>query len=586
MKLGPKMVLDHITGRFERQEHAVLSRLNWLILARIGIVTFLLGLATFIEVMGMESLSAISAPILFRIIILTYGLSILYVFLKDYLRNLSLNVYIQSIGDLALVTAVIYATGGIHSIYSIFYPLVIIYSVLFLERKGGYIIASVAGVFYGIFATLELNGMLVPIFPIFIYESPLAAGAAVTRILTHLFSFYLIAYLASFLVEREKKVRALLAEKQDAFEQLDLLHQSIIESVDSGILTVDLNGKIKTMNRAAAEITGIPFQEVENQDYASIFGGFPSVNLDRHNGQNGNGARTQFEIAFLARDHRSLVLACSVSPLRDHRGTRIGSIVIFHDMTEINEMKASLEKSRRLAFIGEMAASLAHEIRNPLASIGGSIQLLQRDAPQSPTHERLMQIILRGKDQLENFLKDFLMMARPVPGAKEILDIREVIQDVVDSLRCTEDWSESIEASLVLGDSPLTLQANKGEIRQVVWNVVLNAVQAMPGGGTLSVKAAPFRLEKREGVEVHVEDTGCGIAAEDLERVFEPFYTKRRRGTGLGLAVVNRIVEGYDGRVFMASEFGRGTTCKVWFPGRGSDSAESIDARPAKGEGT
>ncbi|MCE5280659.1 MAG: PAS domain-containing protein [Deltaproteobacteria bacterium] len=571
------MVHDDIRDSSEGQEYG-LSRLNWLILARIGIVTFLLGLATFIEVMGMESLSAVSAPILYKIIILTYFLSILYVFLKDILKNLPLNVYVQGIGDLALVTAMIYATGGIHSIYSVFYPLVIIYSVLFLDRKGGFIIASIAGVFYGISAGLELYGILVPIFPIVIYENPVTAGFAITRTLTHVLSFYLIAYLASFLVAQEKKTRTLLAEKQNAFEQLDLLHQSIIESVDSGILTIDLNGKIKTMNRAAAEITGFTLPEVANRDYASIFGGFPSINVDKSNGQNGNGAKTRFEMAFRTRDHRSLVLACSVSPLRDHRARRIGSIVIFHDMTEINEMKESLEKSRRLAFIGEMAAGLAHEIRNPLASIGGSIQLLQRDTPQSQTRERLMQIILRGKDQLENFMRDFLMMARPVPGAMESFDIREVIQDVVESLRCTEDWPEALETDILPGTAPLNLDANKGEIRQVLWNVVLNAVQSMPQGGTLRVEAKPLRLESRDGVEVRVEDTGCGIASNDLERVFEPFYTKRGKGTGLGLAVVNRIVEGYGGRILMNSQSGKGTTCKVWFPGRGPDSVESANA--------
>jgi two-component system sensor histidine kinase PilS (NtrC family) len=160
----------------------------------------------------------------------------------------------------------------------------------------------------------------------------------------------------------------------------------------------------------------------------------------------------------------------------------------------------------------------------------------------------------------------------------ESFDIREVIQDVVESLRCTEDWPEALVTDILLGTAPLNLDANKGEVRQVLWNVVLNAVQSMPQGGTLRVEAKPLRLESREGVEVRVEDTGCGIASNDLERVFEPFFTKRGKGTGLGLAVVNRIVEGYGGRILMDSQSGKGTTCKVWFPGRGPDSAESANA--------
>ena len=141
-------------------------------LARVIIVTFLLGLTTFIEIIGMESLSAISASMLFKTILLTYILSILFLFLLKYLRNISLNIYIQSICDIALVTAMVYATGGIRSIYSVFYPLVIIYSVLFLGKKGGLIIASAAGIFYGLFANLEFYGVIYPLFSVSIPDYP------------------------------------------------------------------------------------------------------------------------------------------------------------------------------------------------------------------------------------------------------------------------------------------------------------------------------------------------------------------------------------------------------------------------------
>ena len=144
-------------------------------------------------------------------------------------------------------------------------------------------------------------------------------------------------------------------------------------------------------------------------------------------------------------DGRKLLLGGSVSPLRDPSGVTIGNIIIFQDLTEINEMKESLEKSRRLAFIGEMAAGLAHEIRNPLASISGSIQMLKGDLTRNDTNARLMQIILRGKDQLESFLKDFLLMARPAPGVREEIDVKETIRDVIESLRCISDWNELLE---------------------------------------------------------------------------------------------------------------------------------------------
>jgi two-component system sensor histidine kinase PilS (NtrC family) len=542
------------------------SQLRWLMLSRVIIVTFLLGLVTFVEIKGMESLSAISASMLFKTILLAYTSSILFLFLLKYIRNISVNIYIQSICDVALVTAMVYATGGIRSIYSVFYPLVIIYSVLFLGKRGGLIIASAAGIFYGLFADLEFYGVIYPLFSAPIPDYQLNASYVFTRIITHILSFYLIAFLASFVVEQERKTRTLLAEKQSAFDQLDLLHRSIIESVDTGILTVNLNGQIKSFNRAAAEITGLSFRDIENRKFSEIFRDAPSLRGMQSASENQSLAKTRFEMQFPAGDRKRLVLGGSVSPLKGPQGVTIGNIIIFQDLTEINEIKGSLEKSRRLALIGGMAASLAHEIRNPLASISGSIQMLKRDLARNETNARLMQIILRGKDQLESFLKDFLLMARPAPGIREKLDIRGTIRDIIESLRCVADWHDLLDVVLLLADDPLYIRANKTEIRQVIWNLILNAIQAMPEGGVLKIEARPARFEERDGAEISIGDTGCGIEEEDFSKIFDPFYTTRDTGTGLGLAIVSRIMEAYGGRIHMQSKPGEGTVFTIWLP--------------------
>ncbi|MHB8769676.1 MAG: two-component system sensor histidine kinase NtrB [Syntrophales bacterium] len=547
------------------------SRVRWLMLARVVIITFILGLAAFGEFMRMEPLSAISASLLFMTILVAYIFSILFLILLKHLSPVSLNIYIQSICDIALVTAMVYATGGIGSIYSVFYPLIIIYSVLFLGRRGGLIIASTAGIFYGVFADLEFYGVIYPLFSVPIRDYQQNAGYVFTRIITHILSFYLIAILASFVVEQERRTRTLLAEKQTAFDKLDLLHRSIIESVDTGILTVNLRGQIKSLNRAAADITGLSFLAVENKKFSDIFPDCPAFEEQEIRNGNRSVARTRFEMQFLA-GGKQLLLGGSVSPLRDPSGERIGNIIIFQDLTAINEMKESLEKSRRLAFIGEMAASLAHEIRNPLASISGSIQMLKRDLVQGDTNARLMQIILRGKDQLESFLKDFLLIARPAPGIREPLDLREMIREVIESLRCIPDWNEELDVELVLGDAPLLIRANRTEVRQIIWNLVLNAVQAMPEGGKVRIEAENVEYEGCDGTEVTIGDTGCGIKDQDQQRIFEPFYTTRDTGTGLGLTVVNRIVEVYRGRIRLHSEPGAGTEFRIWLP------AEEIDA--------
>jgi len=539
-------------------------------LARVLIVTFLLGIAAFVDIKEMEPLSAISAAALFRIIILTYILSILYLILLKRVPNISLNIYIQSICDVLLITGMVYSTGGIRSIYSAFYPLVIIYSVVFLGRRGGLVIASAAGIFYGLFANLEFYGLIYPVYSTPVYDQLRETGYFITRIATHILSFYLIAFLTSFVVERERQTRTLLAKKQSDFDQLNLLHRSIIESVDTGILTVDLAGKIKSFNRAAAEITGIPFRRVENRKLSDVFPDFPVLQGGQDVAGTRPAAKTPFEIPFTAGDGRGLLLSCSVSPLRDHNNLEIGNIVIFQDLTELSEMRESLEKSRRLAFIGEIAAGLAHEIRSPLSSISGSIQMLLQDPYARETNEKLMQIVLRGKDQLEAFLKDFLLMARPAPGHREEIDVAGTIKEVVESLRCVKDWHEALKPVVRLPEKPLFIHANRTELRQVVWNVIINAVQAMPEGGTLTVEARTAELRERKGVEIMIADTGHGMDGQTLKRIFEPFYTTRETGTGLGMAVLNRIVEGYGGEIGIQSDPAKGTVCRIWFPRAGN----------------
>ncbi len=542
------------------------SRIRWLMLSKVIVISALLVMTAFVEIKQMGALLAISASILFKTILLAYSLSILFIGVLKYIRNISLNIYIQSLCDIALITAMVYATGGIYSIYSIFYPLVIIYSVLFLGRRGGLIVASVAGIFYGLLANLEFYRVVYPQLYVYVPAYQLSTGDVLTRVISHILSFYLIAFLASFVAEQERKVRNLLVEKQSAFDQLDLLHRSIIESVDNGILTVNLNGAIKSFNRAAEEITGLAFHDIENRYFSDVFPDGPLIGGNDNATENIAMARARFEILFSTSSGKDLVLGGSVSPLRDPKGTMIGNIVVFQDLTEINEMKKSLEKSRQLALIGEMAANLAHEIRNPLASIGGSIQMLKGGMAQDKTNARLVQIILRGKDHLESFLKDFLLMARPALGAREEIDIRETIKDSIESLRCVADWHELLDVVMVLTDHPLYIRANKTEIRQILWNLMLNAVQSMPDGGVLKIEARPVMVGERDGAEIAIGDTGCGIEEQQFSKIFDPFYTTRDAGTGLGLAVVNRILEAYGGHIRMQSEPGKGSIFTVWLP--------------------
>ncbi len=548
-------------------EENIASRLRWLVISRVAIVTFLLGITTFFNIQKTELLPKTSIISLYIIFVLTYFLSVVYLILLKFVKNPKLNVYVQTITDVALITGLVYVTGGIRSIYSVFYPLVIIYSVLFLGKRGGLIIASISSILYGLLLDLEYYNVIPPINSASFHDYDLSAGYVFSRIFIHILSFYIIALVASYAVEQEKKTRVLLAEKRTAFDKLDLLHRIIIQSVDTGIMTIDLHGRIKSFNRAAEAISGFTFAELENRNVIEIFIGFAQMKEMLNEEDKRYSVKKRYNMEFVNKENQILILGYSVSTLKDSKGKRIGDIVIFQDLTSIIKMEEALERSRKLAIIGEMAAGLAHEMRNPLASISGSIQILSKDLELGATDERLMRIILRGKDQLESIIKDFLLLARPALGNKENIFIKEIIDDVIESIHFVPDWNDGIKVSLSLSDN-LTVHANKTEMKEVMWNLIMNAVQSMPDGGLLSLETRKKISGDNtdEYLEILVSDTGRGIDDTYLNKIFEPFFTTKERGTGLGLAIVNRIVEGYTGTIKIVSEIERGTTCIVSLP--------------------
>ena len=550
------------------QDEKTVLRLRYLMLLRVAFVTFLLGIATFLEIKGEDLLPEISLLSLYLVIITSYILSLFYFFLLNLTKNIKITLYIQAICDVLMITGLVYATGGISSVYAVFYTLVIIYSVLFLERRGGLIIASACSICYGLLLDLEYYKILTPLYAIVSQDNPFTAGYVFSRIIIYILSFYLIAFLAIFVVEQEKKTRTLLQEKETAFDQLDLLHRSIIESVDTGILTINLRGQIKSFNRAAEEITGYSFAEVEDKNIVDLFPEYGDLLENIHTGGYPDSQQGRVEMYIESHEKKPLTLGCSVSFLNDGTEKRIGDILVFQDLTAIKKMELILEKNRRLAFIGEMAAGLAHEMRNPLASISGSIQVLHKSLPLNETDERLMQIILRGKDQLESFMRDFLLLSRPTPGIPEMIKITDIIEDILESIRYLPDWRDDIQVIKSLQDHLPFIRANKTEIRQLIWNVLMNAIQSMPNGGWVIIETGKDTTDISAGqfLEIKISDNGQGIMENDLGKIFEPFYTTREKGTGLGLAIVNRIVEGHAGKIKVDSRSGEGTTFTIWLP--------------------
>lgn len=541
-------------------------RIRWLVIFRVLIITFLLFLSVGIQYRETHSFWHSSLRVIYVLAGGTYLLSAVYLVLFRSLHHKEFNITLQAFFDVLIVSALVYNTGAVGSIYSVLYPLVIIYTALLLGRRGGLSVASACSLIYGLMLYLAQKGYIPYSYPGQAHSAGLKPEFVLTRAVIHIASFYIVALLTSFAVEQERKVRVRLAEKENALDKLDQFHRSIIESVDTGILTVDLSGRIKSLNRAAEELTGFSAGEVEGKKIDEVFPGFMTV-LEQVNAEGGKSSRKRFETAVSQKSGQKIILGFSFSSLYD-RDRRIGDILIFQDLTAIKEMEAQAEKNKRLAFIGEMAAGLAHDLRNPLLSISGSIQMLQRDLKLDSTDERLMKVILRAKDQLENLIKNFLIFARTTARDRGEMQLNEVLDETLDALKEVPDWNDNIEVGRSYQNVPPVF-GNRTEIRQTFWNILVNAVQSMPEGGRLSVETSALPGQNGNGfVQVRIADTGCGIEGEILDKVVEPFYTTKEGGTGLGLAIVSRIVESHGGVMSIESEVRRGTTCSVTFPTR------------------
>lgn len=545
-----------------KQDERTWQRLKLLIVGRVIILSIFLLITFYLGTL--KPVFPVSSTLLYFIyafIVMMYLLSVFYTLLLKKEKYFYLNVYTQLIADICLVSFLVYLTGSMGSNYSLLYTLVIIYSAIFLGRRGALIIASVSSIAYGLMLELEYFSIIPTLYSIG-RDYSVATRDVFVRIIVHILSFYFLAFLASIVVEQEKKTRSLLEERESAFNQLDLLFRSIIESVDTGIMTTTLQGRIKTFNRAAETITGLRFKTIENHQILEIFPEFNPFFNARVFDLN----QSRRDVKITGKDSTHVHLGCSISPLKDKHGKQIGHILIFQDLTEIKRMEENLEKSKRLALIGEMAAGLAHEMRNPLASITGSIQLLAQTARMEETDKRLMQIIMRGKDQLEKFVRDFLLLARPVPETREPVNVDEVADEVLENTKMSNERARKIKINKT-SSGKNKVYANKGQIRQIIQNLMLNAIQAMEETGNVSLDVRTLKLEDRKDyTAIKVTDDGCGIEDKDIKKVFEPFFTNKEKGTGLGLAIVSRIVDGYGGRITIESRINQGTSVTVWLP--------------------
>lgn len=473
--------------------------------------------------------------------------------------------------DLAMVTSLIHFTGGADSIFVSLYVPVVVYGALFFERRGALVGAGLAALAFGGLLVLQKLGAIQS------FEPELPWSVLATLFGVQGGALVVVAFLASFL-SRELRIadQALDRSRRD-LHRLQRLHARTVESLLSGLLTTDREGRVTSINPEAERISGGRAEEFLGRPVEELLPGVEGLLR-----AGGDGQRSRARMAYRNRRGTSLHLGAAVSVLREADGTPAGHVLIFQDVTAVVEMERQLRRSERLAAVGQLAAAIAHEIRNPLAAMSGSIQLLSAGLPvvaREGEAGRLMDIVLRETDRLNGLITDFLQYARPAPPRLERVVLAPVVSETLEMLAAGEGKEIEVRTAVPPG---LAVKADAGQLRQLLWNLLLNAAQAMEGRGELRLVAAaasePTAQETEgairtsaegegiPGVEISVSDTGVGIAPEALDHIFDPFFTTKRAGSGLGLATVHRIVEANGGRVSVESALHAGTTFRVWLP--------------------
>jgi PAS domain S-box-containing protein len=364
--------------------------------------------------------------------------------------------------------------------------------------------------------------------------------------------------------------------------ELKNFNESIIQSIQSGLITLDLDGRITSFNSGAEEALEYSAWEVLSKPLGAIFGE-PAMNVLFARAFSLAATPANREIIVNTKSGKQVAIGFTVTPRLDDEDRQVGTIISFKDISQIKQMQAEVMRMDRLASLGVLASGIAHEIKNPLAGIKTMAQTLQEEYAEADEQHVYLGRIVRQVNRLDELLKSFFDYARPRPPVKKLHQVQDIVHEVrtlVDKKLAEKDISciEHYEP-----DTPAVF-VDFHQIQQVLLNLILNAIDAMEGAGQLNIAAAiasingnehPNRLlseSKPCYVEIKIADSGIGIPRENLESIFDPFFTTKPQGTGLGLSIVYRILTAHGGKLNVESTVGQGTTFRLLLPTEESDS--------------
>jgi two-component system sensor histidine kinase PilS (NtrC family) len=513
--------------------------LAWLVKVRILILTFLLGIQLAVAEL---TPSRLPLRLFLSTILLWYTISLFYIVLLSFWHEHRLQASLQVLTDLILVSLVVHETGGWDSSLNFLYPLVIIVAGILLPRVWAHLVAALAFILYGTVLELNYYGVV----PSYCTTHP-ELKALRGIIFVNLFAFLAVAYLAGQLVSKLRQARVQLKDASGALEDLQILHENIIQSVSSGLITTGLDGRITLVNNAAQKLLGRTPEELLGKPVSGLFlDALPNAESHTH-------AEVRFDTATTFRKTARVRVAALNGP---ERGT-LGYVYALDDLTEIRRLEREVRMQDRLAAVGRLAAAIAHEIRNPLTSIAGSVSMLSGIPEMNEEHRRLLEIVTRESQRLNAIITDFLTYSRGKQYHFERADLVPLLEDTLTLMRhrmTAESTGITIESRVAVPEAWVLADGDK--IKQVFWNFAENAVRAMRNGGTLKVSID----RQGDDWQVSFADTGTGMTPQQTEKLFEPFQSNFEGGTGLGLAVVYQIVQAHEGKVWARSKPGQGTT--------------------------
>jgi two-component system sensor histidine kinase PilS (NtrC family) len=488
------------------------------------------------------------------IVAVIYFLSLVSLLLQSlFQRHPKMFKIAQLFFDLALASTVIFVTGGKSSPFIFLYVLIIIYASIALTKLASYVTALVSGLVYVLIVFYQIRA-----------EIPMEPGQGIWRSLSewgeiglvstyfHLTGFLLVAILSGYLSERFRTAGRELGESERSLRILQNLHENIIQSLTSGVITLNLDGKIISANRTGLEILGIRAEDkILGKDLGQFMSGLHLEDLV---------SKKREQMLYTAPDGRMVTLGFSSSDLKDTDDKTRGYIIIFQDLTEVKELEDRLRTSEKMALLGQLAAGLAHELRNPLSAISGAVEILGSDVKPTEENLRLVRMASQEVERLNLLVEDFLILTMPIQKLTTLVDLGRIVNDTVESFAKTIRRGNIEIINQV--ENGIYVQADSYRLKQAVWNLLLNSVDAMPIGGLIIIKSKT----EENNVVIEISDEGKGIDENFISRIFDPFFTTKEVGTGLGLAIVQKVIEGYNGNINVVSSRGNGATFVITLP--------------------